>query len=47
MYIHCSHPNILMVCEIMRPAAESLMHDGKLHDNVEFNTVVLALKQYV
>lgn len=46
-YIRCSHPNILTMCEIMRPAAESLVHDGKLRDDVDFNAVALGLKQYV
>lgn len=31
----------------MRPAAESLVHDGKLRDDVDFNAVALGLKQYV
>lgn len=44
-YIHCSHPNTLTMCEIMRSAAESLVHDGKLRDDVDFNAIAASLKQ--
>ena len=44
-YIHYSHPNTLTMCEVMRSAAESLMYDGKLRDDVDFNIITLGLKQ--
>lgn len=35
------------MCEIMRLAAESLVYDGKLRDDVDFNIIALGLKQYI
>ena len=35
------------MCEVMRSAAESLVYDGKLRDDVDFNTIALGLKQYI
>ena len=43
-YIHCSHSNTLTMYEIMRSAAESLVYDDKLHDDVDFNVIALGLK---
>lgn len=33
--------------EIMQSAAESLVHSGKLREDVDFNAIALDLKQYV
>ncbi len=46
-YIHYSHPNTLTMCEIMRSAAESLVYDDKLRDDVDFSVIALGLKQYI
>ncbi len=46
-YIYCSHANTLTMYEIMRPAAESLVYDNKLRDDVDFNAIALGLKQYI
>ncbi len=35
------------MCEIMRSAAESLVYDGKLRDDVDFNAIAASLKQYI
>lgn len=43
-YIHYSHSNTLTICEVMRLAAESLVYNNKLRDDVDFNTIVLDLK---
>ena len=47
MYIRYSHSNTLTMCEVMRLAAESLMYDGKLRNDVDFNFIALGLKQYI
>lgn len=46
-YTHCSHPNTLTMCAILRSAAESLVHDGKLRDDVDLKGIALGLKQYI
>ncbi len=35
------------MCAILRSAAESLVHDGKLRDDVDLKGIALGLKQYI
>jgi len=46
-HIHRSHTHILRMCEIMRLAAESLVHCGKLRDDNDFSAIAGGLKQYI
>lgn len=34
------------MCKIMLPAAESLVNDSKLRDDIDFNAIAASLKQY-
>ena len=34
------------MCEILRSAAESLVYDGKLRDDIDLNAIALGLRQY-
>lgn len=36
-----------MMCEILWSAAESLVYDGTLRDDVDLKAVALGLKQYI
>ncbi|KAL9098334.1 MAG: hypothetical protein Q9163_005990 [Psora crenata] len=43
--ISTAHTQTLTMCEVMRSAAESLVYDSKLRDDVDFNAIALGLKQ--
>lgn len=42
-----SHPHMLKMCEILQPAAESLVHHHRLRDDADFNAIAEDLKQYM
>ena len=44
MYVNCSHPDIPTMCEIMRSAAGSLVHDGKLSNDTNLNAIAVGLE---
>lgn len=46
-HIHRSHTHILRMCEIVRSAAESLLHCGKLRDDDDLNAIAGGLKQHI
>jgi len=46
-YIHCSRPDMLTMCAILRSAAGSLVHDGKLRDDLDLKAIALGLKHYI
>jgi len=46
-YIHCLRLDILTMCAILRLAAGSLVHDGKLRDDLDLKAIALGLKHYI
>ena len=40
-YVNCSYPKIPTMCEIIRSAAESLVHDGKLNNDTNLNAIAV------
>ena len=46
-YAPFSHTHTLRMCEIMRSAAESLLHHGRLLDDHDFNAIAEDLGQSI
>lgn len=46
-HIRRLHTHILRMCEIMQPAAESLVYYGKLRDGDSLSAIARGLRQYI